>query len=169
LVVLVAAAVAAAIVPAPTGGSLQDAGAVPGPLEGVCQTCHANPNGGGPLNTFGTDYWAERNETNGSVDWNRLGQFDSDGDGYANAQEWNGSYLPGDAASNPGTGVKYGGYTPGGLSGVLTGLLVLLFISIIGAWLGYSSFRRRAARQAAKAADADKTDGGEDTDGAPKP
>jgi mono/diheme cytochrome c family protein len=167
MALLLTAALAAAVVPAPTGASLQDAGAVPGPLNGVCQTCHTNPNGGGPLNAFGGDYWAERNATNGSVNWSRLGLLDSDGDGTNNADEWNASYLPGDAGSNPGTGVKYGGFTPGGLSGILTGLLVLLLISIVGAWLGYSSFRRRAARQAAKEADGAQNAAGHDA--APKP
>jgi hypothetical protein len=146
---LVTAGFTAAWIPGPTSASLDDAAKVPGPLEGVCQTCHMDPNGGGPLNPFGADYWSQRNETAGNFDWTRLGALDSDGDGYPNAREWNDSYLPGDPDSNPSTGRKYQGFAPGGVSGLVAALLALLFLTVAGVWLGFSMFRRRAARHEA--------------------
>ncbi len=139
---------AAALVPAPATSSFSDASNVPGPLNGVCQTCHTDPNGGGALNAFGIDYQAERNASGGNVNWTRLGAVDSDHDAYNNSVELAGSFLPGDPASNPATGVRYSYSDPA----LLTGLLAVLAVSAVGVWLGVSMLKKRIARKAAEEA-----------------
>ncbi len=163
---LAGCALAAALLPAPGQASLEESSRVPGPLSGVCLTCHVNADRGGPLNPFGADYWAERNATGGAVNWTRLEAKDSDGDGFANGEELNGSYLPGDPGSNPRTGVTYAGLGAEGIASLLTGLAALVVVSLAGVWLGYSMWARRNARRARKEA---AVSVGPDADGPPAP
>jgi hypothetical protein len=163
---LLAFGLAAAIAPAPSAATVADASAMPGPLSGVCQTCHVSPQGGGPLNPFGADYKAEQNQTGGAVDWVRLGGLDSDRDGTSNQVEWQGSYLPGDPNSNPQTGIRYSGFGGGGVSGLVTGLVALLVISLAGVGLGFWMLNKRIARKAAEAEEASAKD---EAPPAPKP
>lgn len=165
-VALLAAGLAAALIPAPAGARLQDAGVLPGPLNGVCATCHTDPNGGADLNAFGRDYGTELNRSGGAVNLTRLGALDSDGDGFDNAQEWNGGYLPGDAASNPSTGVRYAGFTGQGITSAAVAGIVLVVVSLLGAWLGFFMLQRRNQRLAARAGAA-RTKGEEEEDEPP--
>lgn len=151
--ILIACALAAALLPAPGQASLEESSGVPGPLSGVCLTCHLNADRGGPLNSFGADYWVEKNSSGGAVNWTRLGAMDSDRDGFGNGDELAGAYLPGDPGSNPGTGVKYAGLGAEGIASLLTGLLALVAVSLAGVWLGYSMLGRRNARRARKEAE----------------
>ena len=148
---LVGVGLAAAMVPAPGAASFDDTGRVPGPLTNVCQTCHLDAAAGGPLNGFGADYLAERNATGGAVNWTRLGALDSDADGALNGDEWNDSYLPGDPASNPRTGVRYSGFGGAGVTGILTGVVAVVAVSGAGVGLGFYMLKKRNARRAAAA------------------
>jgi predicted ribosomally synthesized peptide with SipW-like signal peptide len=169
-VVLLAAGAAALLVPAPTSASFSDARQVPGPLNGVCVTCHTDPNGAPPLNAYGSDYFAERNATNGSVDWERFGALDSDADGYNNSVELAGGYLPGDPGSNPRTGMKYEGFTGSGITGLLTAGITLLALALLGIALGFRMLGARNRRLAEKEAEKVKTAQEEPSaGGAPKP
>ncbi len=53
-----------------------------------CATCHVNPAGGGARNTFGKDYEAIGIPA-GDKYTAKLGQKDSDGDGFTNDEEFN--------------------------------------------------------------------------------
>jgi len=139
-------------------------------LNVVCVTCHTDPNGAPALNAFGKDYRAERNATNGSVDWERLGALDSDGDGYNNSAELSGGYLPGDPGSNPRTGVKYEGFTGSGITGLLTAGLTLFVVALLGIALGFRMLAARNRRLAAKESEATEPPvEAAAKDGAPKP
>jgi len=165
---LVSGALAAALLPAPGQGSLEESSRVPGPLSGVCQACHVNADRGGPLNPFGRDYLQEKNATGGAANWTRLEALDSDADGFSNREELEGSYLPGDPASNPRTGVKYTALGAVGIASLLTGALALLAVSLAGVWLGYSMLARRNAGRA-RAERSKETPSDEDAGSAPKP
>jgi hypothetical protein len=163
VVVVLAVALAVAATPSPAGARLEDAGLIPGPLTGVCQTCHTDPNGGPGLNAFGRDFAKEANATGGPVDLERLAALDSDGDGYGNEAEWSDGYLPGDAASNPTTGVRYSGFSGSGVTSAAAATLALIALSLFGGWLGYTMLKRRNTRLAARAAA--RSDDGDDGPG----
>lgn len=150
LALLLVAGLGAALLPAPTVADVGDASALPGPLNGVCAACHSDPAGGGPLNPFGTDYWAARNQS-GGVNWSALGALDSDRDSMSNGDELEQSYLPGDPNSNSRTGIHYSRSGGGGVSGILTGLGAIATVSLIGVGLGFYMLKKRNARKAAKA------------------
>jgi hypothetical protein len=152
VVSLLAVALAFAALPPAALGGLDDARQVPGPLNGVCQTCHMDPNGGAALNAFGADYADAYNQSGGAVNWSELGAKDSDSDGYKNSDEWSASYLPGDNKSNPGTGVKYGGFGGGDVANVATGAVALFALSLFGIYVGFRMLRKRNARVAKKEA-----------------
>lgn len=63
-----------------------------------CSTCHVNPEGGGKLNLFGTDF-----KNAGDKYTAQLATMDSDGDGYTNAQEFSANPVtnPSDPQSYP--------------------------------------------------------------------
>jgi hypothetical protein len=65
-----------------------------------CSTCHINPNGGGPRNTFGEDY-RKIAIPNGDQYTDELGKRDSDGDSFDNNKEFSSGTRPGDAGSKP--------------------------------------------------------------------
>ena len=65
-----------------------------------CATCHVSVNGGGPLNSFGSDYEKFAIEA-GDLYTQFLGQLDSDHDGFTNDQEFTADTHPGDANSKP--------------------------------------------------------------------
>jgi hypothetical protein len=65
-----------------------------------CATCHISSRGGGPKNSFGSDYEniAIKAGEKYTAD---LGKKDSDGDGYTNDQEFEARTHPGDPDSKP--------------------------------------------------------------------
>ena len=65
-----------------------------------CGTCHVNPKGGGPRNSFGKD-WEKIAMKAGDQYTESLGKLDSDGDGATNDQEFDAGTNPGDARSTP--------------------------------------------------------------------
>ncbi|MGB8217492.1 MAG: c-type cytochrome [Candidatus Methanoperedens sp.] len=61
----------------------------------TCELCHINPSGGGPLNSYGTDF-----ASNGH-NFTAIESNDSDGDGFTNIAEINAKTFPGNALDNP--------------------------------------------------------------------
>jgi hypothetical protein len=76
-------------------GVLPDKGAKFG-----CGTCHVNPAGGGPRNSFGQDYEKVGLKA-GDKYTQDLGAMDSDKDGISNDQEFKAGTNPADPASKP--------------------------------------------------------------------
>ena len=70
-----------------------------------CAVCHADPAGGGAVNPYGKDVKAFLKATGNKPltgeGLHSLDLKDSDGDGFANADEFKADTLPGDAASHP--------------------------------------------------------------------
>src|SRR5512139_2203070 len=69
-----------------------------GTVLGSCRVCHQNPNGGGPLNGYGTAY---RDAGADAIALKDIEKFDSDRDTFSNLAEINGQSFPGDFASAP--------------------------------------------------------------------
>ncbi|MEK7399470.1 MAG: hypothetical protein AAB116_21220, partial [Candidatus Poribacteria bacterium] len=65
-----------------------------------CSTCHFDPNGGGPRNSFGAD-WEFIAIPAGDIYTPQLAAKDSDGDGFTNQQEFDAGTRPGDPNSFP--------------------------------------------------------------------
>ena len=65
-----------------------------------CATCHVNPRGGGKRNPFGEDYRKIALKA-GDKYVEKLGEVDSDGDGFTNDQEFAANTHPGDPKSKP--------------------------------------------------------------------
>jgi len=65
-----------------------------------CGTCHINPRGGGPRNSFGSDYENIAIQAGDSYT-GELEKMDSDGDGFNNDREFKFGTHPGDAKSKP--------------------------------------------------------------------
>ncbi len=65
-----------------------------------CGTCHVNPRGGGKRNPFGQDYQKIGMKAKDRYTED-LGKLDSDGDGFANDQEFAANTNPGDPDSKP--------------------------------------------------------------------
>ena len=70
-----------------------------------CGVCHADPAGGGALNPYGKDVKSFLKAAGGkplsAEGLHALDAKDSDGDGFANIDEFKADTLPGDAASHP--------------------------------------------------------------------
>jgi Bacterial Ig-like domain len=65
----------------------------------TCGLCHINPNGGGAVNNFGSDYASGGHNFNAALE-----ALDSDGDGFSNIDEINALTFPGDASDFPAAG-----------------------------------------------------------------
>lgn len=63
--------------------------------SGKCNVCHINPGGGGPGNSYYSQ-WSPSDRTFTSIE-----SLDPDGDGFSNLTEINTGTFPGDAASKP--------------------------------------------------------------------
>jgi cytochrome c peroxidase len=68
-----------------------------------CGTCHVNPRGGGKRNPFGQDYEKVGIKARDRYT-EKLGELDSDGDGFTNDQEFAAGTRPGDSKSKPAGG-----------------------------------------------------------------
>ncbi len=70
-----------------------------------CGVCHADPGGGGELNPYGSDIKtflkAARTRTLSTEILHSMDEKDSDGDGFADIDEFKADTLPGDATSHP--------------------------------------------------------------------
>ncbi len=69
---------------------------VPQAFKDQCTLCHTSSSGMNGLNPFGADF------ANNGHSIQSIGNLDSDGDGYSNAQELAAGTYPGDAKSFPG-------------------------------------------------------------------
>lgn len=78
-----AAALSLLLIPADAAARSNFVGKLPN--VSACGQCHINPGGGNGWNAFGLDVRA--NLTNGSPDWSKVFDKDSDGDGYTNGVE----------------------------------------------------------------------------------
>jgi mono/diheme cytochrome c family protein len=61
----------------------------------TCELCHINPSGGGPLNSYGTDF------ANNRHNFTAIESNDSDKDRFTNIAEINATTFPGNALDNP--------------------------------------------------------------------
>jgi hypothetical protein len=66
-----------------------------------CAVCHMDPRGAGPRNAFGRDYQIIAMPA-GDIYTKRLGDMDSDRDGFSNDKEFRLGSNPGDFDSRPG-------------------------------------------------------------------
>ena len=72
---------------------------LPSAFGGSCRVCHVSASGGGRLNGFGDDF--EEN----LYSFKGIGEKDSDGDGFSNAEELKAGTFPGDPDSKPKKGI----------------------------------------------------------------
>lgn len=83
------------VLSAPVSAYSENADQIPGDLMGICQVCHIDPNGGGDLNSYGTDYMSN------DYSFEDIAGLDSDNDGFTNQEELDAATLPGDPESSP--------------------------------------------------------------------